>query len=253
MDYLRSAREEFSVFFEDYDRHLAQLKKNGVWGDHLCLVALARVLDAQILIHQFERPTFVIQPQSMSSATRTIQLGYVLDEHYLSVESAESASQAVADAVVAKADALAEAKAAAPSRAELICMQQGGTDDLELVRKLLSETDHDIDAVVEILIAEQMEQAAFEEQESKQEGESESEPASSVSETASSPPTAEEKKSQNGRISAAEKRRAKEIERRQKKLAKTAAKAMVMAGARKREVSPLPADQVRAAAPAVII
>lgn len=253
VEYLRENRDEFSLFFEEgtYDSHLAQLKKNGVWGDHLCLVALSRVLDAQIFVHQFSRPTFIVQPIQVTGATRVLQLGYILDEHYVCAEAAtnklaDSTERAAEDmAARAAADALAEAKAAAPSRNELICMQQSGCDDIDEVRRLLAETDGDVDAVVEILVAQQLEDAECDVDERH-----------SVAAC-----SAEAKESQDDDnkhnepkkvISAAEKRREKEKAKREKRLAKAAQRALALVTP-KRDKSPPPNDSAAAPAQKAVI
>jgi len=86
--YMESCRDDFEPFVEDdvpFDRHLANLRKSGTFAGNDALVALARLLDVAVVIHQVGQPVWQINAVQENPKHRQIHLSYHNGDHYNSV------------------------------------------------------------------------------------------------------------------------------------------------------------------------
>jgi len=167
VQFMRENPDDFQPFvMGDWNAYLAKMDKDGTWGGHLELSAASRALQVNITIHQLNAPRLDIRNQGSPTA-RTFHLSYHNHEHYSSVRDLSDVAQSGATDI----DLESRLKAAetkdgtsssrdwrndAPrSKAERIVMELTGCANLPYVRVLLSENWNDVDAVVEMLYAEQ--------------------------------------------------------------------------------------------------
>nr|CDS27900.1 OTU domain containing protein 3 [Hymenolepis microstoma] len=104
VEYLSKHKREIKPFLGNtsYSAMLNELAESGTYGDHLSIVALARVKHVDVIVHRIgEQPRLVAQgcsdPQSCSDSTHR-QVHLALDsEHYSSVRSIDGPSQGPAN------------------------------------------------------------------------------------------------------------------------------------------------------------
>lgn len=89
VNYLRDHRHEMRPFCSggSYKEMLQQLAQDGTYGDHMSIVALARVHHVDVIVHQLgQPPRLVARGCSSSSPLKQVHLAYHDDiEHYSSV------------------------------------------------------------------------------------------------------------------------------------------------------------------------
>ncbi|XP_066288417.1 uncharacterized protein [Branchiostoma lanceolatum] len=75
---------------QDLDGYLQHMGQEGVWGDHLTLLALTNCLHVRVQIMPSSSGNpIILRPSGVASSTDVILLGHIAEEHYLSVEPGE--------------------------------------------------------------------------------------------------------------------------------------------------------------------
>ena len=85
VDYVKLNRDDFAPFIEDsFDAFVANLNTSGEFAGNEAIVALARVHQVKIIIHQAEQPVWSVDGASGASQ-RQLHIAYHDWEHYSSV------------------------------------------------------------------------------------------------------------------------------------------------------------------------
>jgi OTU domain-containing protein 3 len=177
--YMAANPDDFAPFAAieatDFSSYCSRMRRDGVWGGHLELVAASRCFSVLVIVHQLEAPRLEVHP--LLPPRRTIQLSYHNGEHYASVrrvgddttrpaaETALPSSATVPASGSGSKSSGASAAAAARarqrdadggvdlSRAERICREETGCRNIPLIREALSDMWSDVASTVEYLIA----------------------------------------------------------------------------------------------------
>lgn len=140
--YMLKYEDQFSSFIEgNLEEYCDDMEEDGTWAGHMELVALSNSLGCRIVVHQLQKPQFVIDP-STSSSRQPIHLCYIDEEHYASVKPVTEA--------VAQRLANMEQQTHI-SQKETIAMQLSGIKEIRIVRDALHDHDGDVDSAVEYL------------------------------------------------------------------------------------------------------
>ena len=178
--FIEEHREDFEPFVEDdepFDRYVACMRRPGTWGGNLELQAASCCYHANIYVHQLGLPRWDII-NFAEPDVRVLQLSYHDGMHWSSVrdistatprERARNAAIALEVAAAQQLDGGAHAdvlqaqqqqqkeeeKPIEPTKNEIIVLQQTGTDDVYLVRKVLEECGGNVDDAVTKIVEEQ--------------------------------------------------------------------------------------------------
>ncbi|KAK6116215.1 hypothetical protein DH2020_050011 [Rehmannia glutinosa] len=164
----------FEPFVEDevpFDEYCRSMGEDGTWAGHMELQAASLVTRCNICIHRHMSPRWYIQNFDKHEA-RMIHLLYHNGEHYNSVRSKKDTCSGPARQIVIKDDAVLSAKPNQPKAATMKSKEEGGSnivheeaiklvkagsgcEDSRKVEQALQQVGGDVDAAVEILVAEQ--------------------------------------------------------------------------------------------------
>ncbi|KAL8473063.1 hypothetical protein ACS0TY_029391 [Phlomoides rotata] len=172
--FLKEKREMFEPFVEDevpFDQYCKSMEEDGTWAGHMELQAASLVTRTNICIHRHMSPRWYIQNFDIHE-TRMIHLSYHDGEHYNSVRAKEDTCSGPARPIVIKGDAVVSTKSDQPkasarkSRGEgktnafnedtiKLVKSGSGCEDARKVEQALQQVGGDVDAAVEVLVAEQ--------------------------------------------------------------------------------------------------
>ncbi|KAG8384357.1 hypothetical protein BUALT_Bualt04G0109700 [Buddleja alternifolia] len=172
--FIKNNREMFEPFVEDevpFDEYCRTMGEDGTWAGHMELQAASLVTRCNICIHRRMSPRWYIQNFDKHEA-RMIHLSYHDGEHYNSVRSKDDTCSGPARPIVIKGDADLSAKPTQPKAATKKSKEGGGEndayqdsiklvkagsgcEDAKKVEQALQQVGGDVDAAVEVLIAEQ--------------------------------------------------------------------------------------------------
>ena len=89
MSYIESNAEHFKLFMEDgesIEQYITRMRSCNEWGGNQELYAASQCFDRNIVIHQVNRPDYIIEANTVkSNSTNTINLSYHGLCHYNSV------------------------------------------------------------------------------------------------------------------------------------------------------------------------
>ncbi|XP_057304548.1 OTU domain-containing protein 3-like isoform X2 [Hydractinia symbiolongicarpus] len=94
VEYMRRNKDDFAPFLVEtvtFEKYLQNLSSFGTFGGNDSIVAFARYNKADVIIHQFNNPTFVINGSDGTNEQRSVQihLAYHSYQHYSSVRKLE--------------------------------------------------------------------------------------------------------------------------------------------------------------------
>ena len=143
--------------------YVARMGRTGEWGGNLELVALARALRRDVVVHQLGAPRLVIDGEADvsggGSGGGALHVAYHDAEHYSSVRRADDHSvhtEPLPITLPASNGHIAQQPSpAAPTSDERRVMAGTGIDDVAKVRAALRDVAGDVDSAVEVLNAEQ--------------------------------------------------------------------------------------------------
>lgn len=153
--------------------YVARMGRLGEWGGNLELVALARALQRDIVVHQLGAPRLLIdgevKARSNGSRSGALHLAYHSQEHYSSVRRADDHSihsEPLPIMLPASNTAFShqQPSSTAPTSDERRVMAATGLDDVERVRAVLRDMAGDVDSAIEVVVAEQDAQLQAEKQ-----------------------------------------------------------------------------------------
>lgn len=98
VEYMRKNKDDFAPFLVEtvtFEKYLQNLSSSGTFGGNDSIVAFARYNKADVIIHQFNNPTFVINGTNETNEQRSVQihLAYHSYQHYSSVRKLEGGDQ----------------------------------------------------------------------------------------------------------------------------------------------------------------
>ena len=131
---------------KDFEEYTARMRRDGEWAGQPELLAAAQALGVDIVVHQFEMPSYRISCEQPSA--RCIHVSYHDGEHYNSVHALEPRAGAPSKAGARAADT----KAAEVTEVERSVMEGSGCTDLQLVRAALRESGDDTASAIEALV-----------------------------------------------------------------------------------------------------
>ena len=149
---------------EGLKAYVTRMSRMGEWGGNLELVALARALQRDVVVHQLGAPRLLIdgEAKGKGSGTRTgaLHVAYHEHEHYSSVRRADDHSVHTEPLPIVLPSSNApptqqQPPATAPTSDERRVMAATGIDDVGRVRAALRDLGGDLDSAVEVLNAEQ--------------------------------------------------------------------------------------------------
>jgi OTU domain-containing protein 3 len=91
IDYVETNRDDFEPFMEDdepFDDYVDRMREDGEWGGNQELCAAARLLNRQIIIHQFQAPRMELSPFT-TEPEGTLHVCYRGENHYDSVRAVD--------------------------------------------------------------------------------------------------------------------------------------------------------------------
>ncbi|KAJ2008668.1 hypothetical protein GGI06_005268 [Coemansia sp. S85] len=171
-DYMECHPDEFAPFLDEscsFDQYTSNMRRNGVFGGNLELVAFARNYRTDIRVYQLGGTVFVISgatDPSLSRSMPTVHIAYHSYEHYSSVRNLAGphdglplvnestklpSSFPIADNTGTDDDD-ADNNGELPTDVEKIIMGSTAVDNHPLVRNLLQKHQQDSDRVIELLI-----------------------------------------------------------------------------------------------------
>ncbi|XP_074655323.1 OTU domain-containing protein 3-like isoform X2 [Tubulanus polymorphus] len=177
VQYMIDNRRDFEPFVEDdisFDRHIMLLKKPGTYAGNDAIVAFSRLLEVNIVIHQYLSPPWI---QGTTDAKgRELHISYHNGDHYSSVrrigdntetpayiklknpvDISENEKKKFAEHMYTNGydhqDSVPSTNGILDdeSTVELV-MRESGCDNERLVRDLLEESDFDVDQTVAMLL-----------------------------------------------------------------------------------------------------
>ncbi|KAL3646308.1 hypothetical protein CASFOL_011488 [Castilleja foliolosa] len=174
VQYIKNNRETFEPFVEDevpFDDYCRSMGEDSTWAGHMELQAASLVTRSNICIHKNMSPRWYIQNFDKHEA-RMIHLSYHDGEHYNSVRSKDDTCSGPARLIVIQGDAVLSANTDQPKAASKMSKMEGaknvehegttslvkeesGCDDGRKVEQALQQVSVDVDAAVEVLVAEQ--------------------------------------------------------------------------------------------------
>jgi len=153
--------------------YVTRMSRTGEWGGNLELVALARALQRDVVVHQLGAPRLVIDGEvkgkGSGSRSGALHLAYHDREHYSSVRRADDHSVHTEPLPITLPASIAhtaqqQPAATGPTADERRVMAATGINDLGRVRAALRDIAGDVDSAVEVLNAERDAQLQNEEQ-----------------------------------------------------------------------------------------
>ncbi|PWA50994.1 Ovarian tumor, otubain [Artemisia annua] len=180
VQYIMKNRENFEPFIEDevpFDEYCQSMEKDGTWAGNMELQAASLVTHSNICIHLKSSPRWYIKNFGDHDA-QMIHLSYHDWEHYNSVRSKEDTCDGPARPIIIKADADLTVKShqanGAVSKAKdrpaesnvladsIRTVQVGsGCENEEKIQQVLLLVDGDVDAAIEFIIADQVAEESF--------------------------------------------------------------------------------------------
>ncbi|XP_038721909.1 OVARIAN TUMOR DOMAIN-containing deubiquitinating enzyme 7 isoform X2 [Tripterygium wilfordii] len=174
IQYIMKNREMFEPFIEDdvlFDEYCQSMEKDGTWAGNMELQAASLVTHCNICIHRNMSPRWYIRNFDDRGA-RMVHLSYHDGEHYNSVRLKEDPCDGPARSMIIKADAdlsmNSHKKSAAVSKCNgkgvkdmadpgstKLVMSGSSCESVEEVKQILLQVGGDVDAAIEILVAEQ--------------------------------------------------------------------------------------------------
>ncbi|KAJ2747107.1 2-oxoglutarate dehydrogenase E1 component [Coemansia sp. BCRC 34301] len=164
-DYMHRHPDEFSPFLDEtcsFDRYLDNMRRQGVFGGNLELVAFARNYCVDIKVYQLGGTVFVISGGSLTKDSSqvlrsmpTVHLAYHSYEHYSSVRNCTGPHDGLPNPTITlhgPDDDDDSNDSASPTDVEKIVMDSTGVENHSLVRNLLQKHQHHSDTVIELLI-----------------------------------------------------------------------------------------------------
>ena len=95
LSYVERHEDEFAPFMSfgeseeeedaDFCAYLERMKSDGEWAGQVELIAASQALNVNIVVHQFDNPTYRIESRSSSGRARDVHVSYHDGEHYNSV------------------------------------------------------------------------------------------------------------------------------------------------------------------------
>ncbi|XP_031482243.1 OVARIAN TUMOR DOMAIN-containing deubiquitinating enzyme 7 [Nymphaea colorata] len=178
VEYIMKHREEFEPFIEDdvpFDEYCQSMGNDGTWAGHMEIQAASLVCHSNICIHHSMSPRWYIK-NFPCHGNRMIHLSYHDGEHYNSIRLKEDPCDGPAKPIIIEADTVLSVsnqtkvstkntKAANSTRTTVdpscvkIVMSGSGCGDTKKVEQILQEVNGDVDAAIEFLIAESIEEA----------------------------------------------------------------------------------------------
>ena len=133
---------------KDFEEYTARMRRDGEWAGQPELLAAAKALGVEIVVHQFEMPSYRISCEQPS--VRCIHVSYHDGEHYNSVHALETrgGTSSKAGGRVEAPDTR-EGKLGARER---WVMERSGCIDLQAVRVALRESEDDSARAIEALV-----------------------------------------------------------------------------------------------------
>ncbi|KAL3813631.1 hypothetical protein ACJIZ3_014899 [Penstemon smallii] len=174
VQFIKKNREMFEPFVEyevPFDEYCRSMGEDGTWAGNVELQAASLVTRCNICIHRHMSPRWYIQNFDEHEA-RMIHLSYHDGEHYNSVRLKEDTCSGPARPIVIKGDGELSAKSNQPKLAAVKSKQDcgdnavhqrsielvkagSGCEDTGKVEQALQKVAGNVDAAVELLIAEQ--------------------------------------------------------------------------------------------------
>ncbi|KAL7754296.1 hypothetical protein RI367_000277 [Sorochytrium milnesiophthora] len=150
VDYIAAHRDFFEPFLEgeSFDAHTARMRKDGVYGGNMELVACAQANHLEIIVHQLAKPRFVVVGDS---ARHSIHIVYHDSwEHYSSarLSAATSPSSTPASSSTQQSTATKATTSGSDAVKTNAVMKATGMYDLTEIRALLRRHNGDIDAAI---------------------------------------------------------------------------------------------------------
>nr|GEW14898.1 OTU domain-containing protein 3 isoform X1 [Tanacetum cinerariifolium] len=180
VQYIMKNRENFEPFIEDevpFDEYCQSMEKDGTWAGNMELQAASLVTHSNICIHLKSSPRWYIKNFSDHEA-QMIHLSYHDWEHYNSVRSKEDTCDGPTRPIIIKADADltvkphqangADSKANYRSAESTVLAESirtvkvgSGCENEVKIQQVLLLVDGDVDAAIEFIIADQVAEGSF--------------------------------------------------------------------------------------------
>ncbi|KAJ2491175.1 2-oxoglutarate dehydrogenase E1 component [Coemansia sp. RSA 2050] len=161
-DYMERHPDEFSPFLDEsfsFDQYTNNMRRSGVFGGNLELVAFARNYRLDIKVYQLGGTVFVISgatDPSLSRSMPTVHIAYHSYEHYSSVRNLAGPHDGlplpIVDNTNADDDDDVDNNGKLPTDIEKIIMGSTAVENHPLVRYLLQKHQQNSDRVIELLI-----------------------------------------------------------------------------------------------------
>ena len=144
--------------------YVTRMSRAGEWGGNMELVALARALRRDVVVHQLGAPRLVIDGSAKGNSSGgrvgALHLSYHDNEHYSSVRRADDHSVHSEPLPITLPASTAQPApqqphTGAPTSDERRVMAATAVHDISRVRAVLSDMAGDVDSAVEVLHAEQ--------------------------------------------------------------------------------------------------
>lgn len=154
-DFMEEHVDDFAPFIDgDFSQYLSRMRRDGVWGGNPEIVAICRRFNCHTTVFQHRAPCLEVKNYDNPNAD-TINISYHSGEHYCSIRLENDDTDQPAKTIKIHATRNnSTTKTDSTSRAEHIVIQSTGCRNLEHVQQILRENWNDVDATVEILMAE---------------------------------------------------------------------------------------------------
>ncbi|XP_001179833.3 OTU domain-containing protein 3 [Strongylocentrotus purpuratus] len=179
VQYMRDHKDNFEPFMEDdvpFERHLVNLAKPGTYAGNDSIVAFARLLKVNVVIHQLNLPVWRIVGSDKPSC-KELHISYHNGDHYSSVrklgDNSEKATNFRNGGESSSSDIKPKPKARTKSKVsdeidppytngtveedglidvELHIMVETGCEDVQLIRETFMDNECNVDATIGVLL-----------------------------------------------------------------------------------------------------
>nr|XP_054768875.1 OTU domain-containing protein 3-like [Lytechinus pictus] len=178
VQYMRDHKENFEPFMEDdvpFERHLSNLAKPGTYAGNDSIVAFARLLKVNVVIHQLNLPVWRIVGSEKPSC-KELHISYHNGDHYSSVrklgDDSEKATNfrgesSSSDDIKTKTKSRTKSKESDETDSpytngaveengltdlEFHIMDETGCENVQLIRDTFMDQDYNVDATIGILL-----------------------------------------------------------------------------------------------------
>ncbi|KAI8891986.1 hypothetical protein BC833DRAFT_626265 [Globomyces pollinis-pini] len=151
------SRDLYQPFMEeDFDKYLNRMRKLGVYGGNLELVAASRLFKVKIAVHQLQQDIWIISDSDENE--NTIHIAYHSWEHYSSIRSKGATRSGIPKVVINQSHIETQLEQSTDSNTisenERIVIQSTHLSDMDLprIRKLLKRYRQNVNAVVDEIL-----------------------------------------------------------------------------------------------------